>query len=177
MGEIKGFLKYERKEVKKESIDSRIKHYNEFVYPQTHDELITQGARCMDCGVPFCHSSCPLGNLIPEWNDLVYNNRWEEAAMRLLQTNNFPEFTGRVCPAPCENSCVVSINTPAVTIKNIEKAIIENAFEIATASKRITADTTIIELNRDDKAYTKAADGYADMINACSRCHVIIISW
>jgi len=83
----------------------------------------------MDCGIPFCQSGCPVNNLIPEWNDLVYKNKWNEAANRLLSTNNFPEFTGRVCPAPCENSCVLSINTPAVTIKNIEKAIIENAFK------------------------------------------------
>ncbi len=104
MGEVKGFLKYDRVELKKESIESRIKHYNEFLHPQTEEELKSQGARCMECGIPFCQSGCPVDNLIPEWNDLVYRDKWEDAAQRLLSTNNFPEFTGRVCPAPCENS-------------------------------------------------------------------------
>ncbi len=129
MGEVKGFLKYDRLELKKESVDTRIKHYNEFLQPLSESELKSQGARCMDCGIPFCQSGCPVDNLIPEWNDLVYRDKWEDAATRLISTNNFPEFTGRVCPAPCENSCVVSINMPAVTIKNIEKSIIEKAFE------------------------------------------------
>ncbi|MCF6269814.1 MAG: glutamate synthase subunit beta [Melioribacteraceae bacterium] len=128
MGEVKGFLKYNRLELKKESVENRITHYNEFLQPLTEEELKTQGARCMDCGIPFCQSGCPIDNLIPEWNDLVYRDRWQDAAKRLLSTNNFPEFTGRVCPAPCETSCVVSINRPAVTIKNIEKSIIEKAF-------------------------------------------------
>ncbi|MBU0475771.1 MAG: glutamate synthase subunit beta [Bacteroidetes bacterium] len=129
MGEVKGFLKYDRLEVSKENVDSRIIHFNEFTKELTEDELKLQGARCMDCGIPFCQSGCPVDNLIPEWNDLVYKNKWDDAAKRLLSTNNFPEFTGRVCPAPCENSCVLDINTPAVTIKNIEKSIIEKAFE------------------------------------------------
>jgi len=129
MGEVKGFLKYDRLELKKESVEKRITHYNEFLQPLSEEELKSQGARCMDCGIPFCQSGCPVDNLIPEWNDLVYRDKWEDAATRLLSTNNFPEFTGRVCPAPCENSCVVSINMPAVTIKNIEKSIIEKAFE------------------------------------------------
>ncbi len=129
MGEVKGFLKYDRLELKKESVEKRVTHYNEFSQSLTEEELKSQGARCMDCGVPFCQSGCPVDNLIPEWNDLVYRDSWEDAAKRLLSTNNFPEFTGRVCPAPCENSCVVSINKPAVTIKNIEKSIIEKAFE------------------------------------------------
>ncbi len=129
MGEVKGYLKYDRLELKKEAVESRIKHYREFLLPQSEEDLKTQGARCMDCGIPFCQSGCPVDNLIPEWNDLVYKNKWEDAAKRLLSTNNFPEFTGRVCPAPCETSCVVNINKPAVTIKNIEKAIIEKAFK------------------------------------------------
>ncbi len=129
MGEVKGYLKYDRLEFGKESVEDRIKHYNDFLQPLTDDELKMQGARCMDCGIPFCQSGCPVNNLIPEWNDLIYRDRWEDAAKRLLSTNNFPEFTGRVCPAPCETSCVVSINRPAVTIKNIEKSIIERAFE------------------------------------------------
>jgi len=129
MGEVKGFLKYDRLEFKKESVENRVKHYNEFLDPLSEDELKSQGARCMDCGIPFCQSGCPVDNLIPEWNDLVYRDNWEEAAQRLLSTNNFPEFTGRICPAPCESSCVVGINMPAVTIKNIEKSVIEKAFE------------------------------------------------
>jgi glutamate synthase (NADPH/NADH) small chain len=137
MGEVKGFLKYDRLELSKEDVDSRIVHFNEFTNELTEDELKLQGARCMDCGIPFCQSGCPVDNLIPEWNDLVYKNKWDEAAKRLLSTNNFPEFTGRVCPAPCENSCVLDINTPAVTIKNIEKSIIEKAFNSGLISPKL----------------------------------------
>lgn len=129
MGEVKGFLKYDRVEFSKENVKDRVKHYNEFLKPLSDDQLKSQGARCMDCGIPFCQSGCPVDNLIPEWNDLVYHDKWEEAAKRLLSTNNFPEFTGRICPAPCEDSCVVYINKPAVTIKAIEKSIIEKAFD------------------------------------------------
>ncbi|PIQ07784.1 MAG: glutamate synthase [Ignavibacteriales bacterium CG18_big_fil_WC_8_21_14_2_50_31_20] len=129
MGEVKGYLKYKRLEVKKENVNSRINHFNEFTIELADKEIKLQGARCMDCGTPFCQSGCPVDNLIPEWNDLIYKNKWNDAAKRLLSTNNFPEFTGRVCPAPCESSCVLAINTPAVNIKNIEKAIIENAFQ------------------------------------------------
>lgn len=137
MGEIKGFIKYDRLEISKENVDLRIKHFSEFTKDLTDDELKLQGARCMDCGIPFCQSGCPVDNLIPEWNDLVYKNKWDDAAKRLLSTNNFPEFTGRVCPAPCENSCVLDINTPAVTIKNIEKSIIEKAFENGLISPKV----------------------------------------
>ncbi|MEI7812369.1 MAG: glutamate synthase subunit beta [Ignavibacteria bacterium] len=128
MGEIKGFIKYKRKDVEKESPESRVKHFNEFTLPLKEADITVQGARCMDCGIPFCQSGCPVGNIIPDWNDLVYRNQWASAAERLFKTNNFPEFTGRVCPAPCENSCVLAINQPAVTIKNIELSIIEKAF-------------------------------------------------
>src|SRR6266850_338769 len=129
MGDVKGFLKYPREDFHKEPTTERVKHWKEFYLEMPEDDLRKQGARCMDCGVPFCQSGCPIGNIIPDWNDLVYNNRWEEAIERLHKTNNFPEFTGRVCPAPCENSCVLAINGPAVTIKNIEVAIIEKAYE------------------------------------------------
>lgn len=128
MGEVKGYLKYDRIDIKKQPVEQRIKHFNEFNIQLEEDILKSQGARCMDCGTPFCHSGCPIGNIIPDWNDLVYKDRWEDALYRLLKTNNFPEFTGRVCPAPCENSCVLAINNPAVTIKNIELAIIEKAY-------------------------------------------------
>lgn len=129
MGEVRGFIKYKRKELSYENVQTRITHFNEITKSLSEKEIQDQGARCMDCGIPFCHSGCPVDNLIPDWNDLVYRGKWEEAIKQLHRTNNFPEFTGRVCPAPCENSCVLAINQPAVAIKNIEKTIIENAFE------------------------------------------------
>lgn len=132
MGKVTGFKEFDRKTEDYRAVELRLKDYGE-IFTGTHDEshLQTQGARCMDCGVPFCQSDdgCPINNLIPEWNDLVYNDKWEEALSRLLKTNNFPEFTGRVCPAPCEGSCVLGLNNPAVTIKNIEQAIIDKGFE------------------------------------------------
>ncbi len=129
MGDIKGFMKYNRKDFDKQKVPERIRHWKEFYKPMPEEDLRKQGARCMDCGVPFCQSGCPIGNIIPDWNDLVYNDRWQEAIERLHKTNNFPEFTGRICPAPCENACVLAINQPAVTIKNIEVAIIEKAYQ------------------------------------------------
>lgn len=129
MGDIKGFLKYKRQDFKKDSAPERLKHWKEFTKLLPEEELRLQGGRCMDCGVPFCQAGCPIGNIIPDWNDLVYDNRWQEAIERLHKTNNFPEFTGRVCPAPCENACVLAINQPAVTIKNIELSIIEKAYD------------------------------------------------
>jgi glutamate synthase (NADPH) small chain len=128
MGDVKGFIKYKKYDFKKVNVDERITNWNEFDIPLAEEELRTQGARCMDCGIPFCQSGCPIGNIIPDWNDLVYEGNWEEAFKRLNRTNNFPEFTGRVCPAPCENSCTLAINKDAVTIKNIEVSIIERAF-------------------------------------------------
>lgn len=122
-------MKYDRQDYKKDEIARRIKNFKEFTHLPATAELKKQGARCMDCGVPFCQSGCPIGNIIPDWNDLIYRDRWMDAIERLHKTNNFPEFTGRVCPAPCENSCVLGINAPPVTIKNIELAIIENAYE------------------------------------------------
>ncbi|WP_300428797.1 glutamate synthase subunit beta [Candidatus Thioglobus sp.] len=132
MGKVTGFKEFDRKTEDYRAVELRLKDYGE-IFTGTHDEahLKQQGARCMDCGVPFCQSSngCPIDNLIPEWNDLVYNDKWQEALTRLLKTNNFPEFTGRVCPAPCEGSCVLGISDPAVTIKNIEQAIVDKGFE------------------------------------------------
>src|SRR5205807_7542094 len=113
-----------------EPVPERLKHFNEFLKVLEPEELKRQGARCMDCGVPFCHTGCPLGNIIPDWNDLVYRDQWHEALERLHATNNFPEFTGRVCPAPCETSCVLGINQDPVTIKQIEWNIIDRAFEM-----------------------------------------------
>jgi glutamate synthase (NADPH/NADH) small chain len=129
MGKITGFLEFEREKVHKEAVPSRLKHWREFEERTPDEVLKRQGARCMDCGIPFCHKGCPLGNIIPDWNDLVYRGRWREAIERLHSTNNFPEFTGRICPAPCEEACVLNINNDPVTIKNIEKHIIDHAFE------------------------------------------------
>ena len=128
MGEATGFKKYERQELFKEPIESRKQHWNEFAKLPAEEELRIQGARCMDCGVPFCQYGCPVSNIIPDFNDLVYKDDWKAAFEKLMKTNNFPEFTGRVCPAPCEVSCVLAVNKPAVTIKNIELAIIERAY-------------------------------------------------
>ncbi|MEA3456930.1 MAG: glutamate synthase subunit beta [Campylobacterota bacterium] len=131
MGKITGFKEYDRKEISYAPIAERIKHYNEFTKPLAKEELEEQAARCMECGIPFCHSSygCPLGNIIPQFNDQVYRGKWENAFRNLMSTNNFPEFTGRVCPATCETACVLGINEEPVTIKNIELAIIEKAYK------------------------------------------------
>ena len=138
MGKPTGFLEIERKDMEDVSPLERIKHWNEFHLPMKPEAVENQAARCMDCGVPFCHtgvmlpsgaSGCPVYNLIPDWNDMLYKGHWDQALKLLLKTNNFPEFTGRVCPAPCEGACVLGINEPPVTIKNHEYAIIENAFE------------------------------------------------
>jgi len=129
MGDVRGFMKYGRKVSGKEPVPERIRHYREFLTILSDDELHKQGARCMDCGVPFCHTGCPLGNIIPDWNDLVYRDQWHEAINRLHSTNNFPEFTGRVCPAPCEAACVLGINEDPVAIKQIECSIADHAFD------------------------------------------------
>jgi glutamate synthase (NADPH/NADH) small chain len=129
MGKITGFLEYEREAPHKEPVADRLRHWREFELKLPEETLRAQGARCMDCGIPFCHKGCPLGNIIPDWNDLVYRNRWKEAIERLHSTNNFPEFTGRICPAPCEEACVLNINDDPVTIKSIEKNIIDYAFK------------------------------------------------
>jgi glutamate synthase (NADPH/NADH) small chain len=131
MGKTTGFLEFGRESYTTESVEERITHYREFAQSLMETALAEQGARCMDCGTPFCHSSygCPVMNLIPEWNDMVYRDQWREAYDRLEMTNNFPEITGRLCPAPCESACTLSINNSPVTIKQIELAIIEKAFD------------------------------------------------
>src|SRR3954471_16953450 len=129
MGKITGFLEIARVEVPHEAKETRKKHYREFI-PRLSDQAAgLQGARCMDCGIPFCLSGCPVNNIIPDWNDLVYRQDWKSAIEVLHSTNNFPEFTGRVCPAPCEEACVLRINDDAVGIKSIEHAIIDKAWE------------------------------------------------
>jgi glutamate synthase (NADPH) small chain len=129
MGKVTGFLEYERNDRDYESVEERIRHWREFVLPLPEPETRTQAARCMDCGVPYCHTGCPVNNQIPDWNDLVYRGNWEEAARNLHSTNNFPEFTGRVCPAPCEASCTLNLDDNPVTIKTIECAIADRAIE------------------------------------------------
>jgi glutamate synthase (NADPH/NADH) small chain len=129
VGKATGFLEIKRKKWPTRPIAERLGDWKEIYLPYPTDELAKQGARCMDCGIPFCHQGCPLGNLIPDWNDLVYRDRWREAIERLHATNNFPEFTGRLCPAPCEGSCVLGINDDPVTIKAVEVSIIDRAFD------------------------------------------------
>ncbi len=129
MGKITGFLEFERETEQYQPVKDRIKDYKEFTVEMPEKKLKDQGARCMDCGIPFCHSGCPLGNLIPDFNDAVYRGKWQKAANILHSTNNFPEFTGRLCPAPCEEACVLGINEDPVTIENIEKNIVEQAFK------------------------------------------------
>ena len=129
MGKATGFIEIARLKPPARPVAERVRDWNEVYLPQAVPSLRDQGARCMDCGVPFCHEGCPLGNLVPDWNDLVYRDRWRPAFERLMATNNFPEFTGRLCPAPCEGACVLGINSDPVTIKSIELAIVERAFD------------------------------------------------
>ena len=129
MGKVSGFLDYPRVNPARRPTDQRIHDWQEVYEPFPIPQLRDQAARCMDCGIPFCHTGCPLNNIIPDWNDLVYKDRWREALQVLHATNNFPDFTGRICPAPCEAACVLGINSDAVTIKNIEKTIAERGFE------------------------------------------------
>ncbi|MDE2353660.1 MAG: glutamate synthase subunit beta [Betaproteobacteria bacterium] len=129
MGKITGFMEIERQEPQSQPPAERIRSYHEFTLPLSEAEVSRQGARCMDCGIPFCQTGCPVNNIIPDWNDLVYRGYWKEALDSLHSTNNFPEFTGRICPAPCEAACVLNINNDAVTIKNIEHTIIDKGWE------------------------------------------------
>src|SRR3989449_1058662 len=131
MADVKGFLKYAREGPKRRPVELRIQDWKEFYEPISEDKLKAQGARCMDCGVPFCQSNhgCPVVNLIPEWNDLVHRGRWKDALKALHATNNFPEFTGRLCPAPCESACVLGINSDPVSIRVIEWNIIDKGFD------------------------------------------------
>jgi glutamate synthase (NADPH) small chain len=129
MGKSTGFMEFPREQAPRRPVTERINDWFEIYLDFPEEKLQKQGARCMDCGVPFCHTGCPVNNIIPDWNDLVYRGRWKEAVRQLHATNNFPEFTGRICPAPCEAACVLGINEPAVTIKQIEKNIVERGFQ------------------------------------------------
>jgi glutamate synthase (NADPH/NADH) small chain len=146
MGKTTGFLEFKRQDETYQTPKDRIKNYEEFTIPLKESKLKDQGARCMDCGIPFCHSGCPLGNLIPDFNDKVYQGKWKEAAEILHSTNNFPEFTGRLCPAPCEEACVLGINEDPVSIENIEKNIVETAFTegwITAKPPKVRTDKTV----------------------------------
>jgi glutamate synthase (NADPH) small chain len=129
MGKVTGFIEFTRELPQRRPVTERVNDYFEIYKPFPQEAVQTQAARCMDCGVPFCHTGCPVNNIIPDWNDFVYRDRWKDAIRQLHATNNFPEFTGRICPAPCEAACVLGINEPPVTIKNIEKSIVEHAFK------------------------------------------------
>ena len=159
MGKTTGFMEFERKDETYAPVKDRIKNYKEFTKPLKENELKDQGARCMDCGIPFCHSGCPLGNLIPDFNDAVYQGKWKKATEILHSTNNFPEFTGRLCPAPCEEACVLGINEDPVSIENIEKNIVETAFK----NKWIKPN---IPLNRTDKKVAIIGSGPAGLAAA-----------
>ena len=149
MADPKGFLTTRDRELpRRRPVDVRIRDWKEVYEPQDAEQLKRQAGRCMDCGIPFCHNGCPLGNLIPEWNDLTFRGDWHEAIERLHATNNFPEFTGRLCPAPCESSCVLGINQPAVTIKQVEVSIIDHAFAqgwvLPQPPERLTGQTVAV---------------------------------
>ena len=159
MGKDTGFKEFERKTPAYQPVEERIRHWREFAIPLAQEEVEIQGARCMNCGVPFCHEGCPLGNVIPDFNDHAYHGKWQRALKALYSTNNFPEFTGRICPAPCESACVLAINEPAVTIKNIEVAIIERAFEEGWAEPRPPR-------NRTDKTVAVVGSGPAGLAAA-----------
>ncbi len=142
MGKVTGFLEIDRQERKYAPAADRVRHYNEFIIPLSEEGTRNQAARCMDCGIPYCQSGCPVNNQIPDWNDLIYNNRWEEASRNLHSTNNFPEFTGRICPAPCEASCTLNIDDNPVTIKSIECAIVDRAWSEGWLKPEIAAEKT-----------------------------------
>ena len=128
MGKPTGFIEYPRHDRGYKPVEERIRHFDEFVVPLSEQELSTQGARCMDCGIPFCHQGCPVNNLIPDWNDLDWKGEWQRALKVLHSTNNFPEFTGRICPAPCQESCTLNLQDQPVTIKTIECAIVDKGW-------------------------------------------------
>jgi len=144
MGKVTGFLEYDRQEQKYQLAGERIRHFREFTLPLDDGDLKKQAARCMDCGIPFCHgpTGCPVHNQIPDWNELVFQNDWEEAARNLHSTNNFPEFTGRICPAPCEEACTLNLENQPVTIKTIEQAIADKAWEMGWIKPEIATAST-----------------------------------
>jgi glutamate synthase (NADPH) small chain len=144
VGKVTGFLEIKRKKPPARPVAERVRDWNEYYLPYPVDELTKQAARCMDCGIPFCHQGCPLGNIIPDWNDLVYRNQWREAIDRLHATNNFPEWTGRLCPAPCEGACVLGINDDPVTIKGVERAFDEGWVGVEPPAARTGKQVAVV---------------------------------
>src|SRR5436853_2788977 len=142
MGKITGFMEFDRRDRHYRPVGERVKHWREFVEPLAKEEVKKQAARCMDCGIPYCHNGCPVNNQIPDWNDLVYRDQWKTAALNLHSTNNFPEVTGRVCPAPCEASCTLNIDDNPVTIKTIECAIADRAWDNGWVKPEMPAQKT-----------------------------------
>ncbi|VAW75083.1 Glutamate synthase [NADPH] small chain [hydrothermal vent metagenome] len=142
MGKPTGFMEYAREDRAYKPVEERVKHYDEFVIPLSDGNLSTQGARCMDCGIPFCHEGCPVNNIIPDWNDLVWKGEWQRASDVLHSTNNFPEFTGRICPAPCQEACTLNLTDEPVTIKTIECAIVDKAWDNGWIKPHIAAHKT-----------------------------------
>ncbi len=142
MGKVTGFIDYERAKQPYRPVAERVKDFKQVMLPWQTEPLKTQASRCMDCGIPFCHQGCPLGNMIPDWNDLVYREQWQDAIERLHATNNFPEFTGTLCPAPCEGACVLGINDNPVNIKAIELSIIEKAWQEGWIQPQIAQQKT-----------------------------------
>ena len=159
MGDVKGFMKYDRDLPGKRDPKTRIDDYKEIYEEFTEEKTLNQAARCMDCGIPFCHNGCPLGNIIPDFNDAVYNEDWQEAYEILSSTNNFPEFTGRICPAPCEKACVLGINSDPVTIEHIEKSIAERAYQEGWV-------TPLTDIERTGKKVAVVGSGPAGMAAA-----------
>ena len=159
MGKLRGFMEFGRETAKRLPVQQRLSNYKEFDEKLDEEALAKQGARCMDCGVPFCHKGCPLGNVIPDWNHFNYLGKAEAAIERLHSTNNFPEFTGRVCPAPCEAACVLNINDDAVSIKLIEKQTIDRAFDKGLVKPRVADEKT-------DKTVAVVGSGPAGMAAA-----------
>ncbi|MFV2092355.1 MAG: glutamate synthase subunit beta, partial [Hyphomicrobiales bacterium] len=142
MGKVTGFLEYDRQEQKYQLASDRIRHFREFVLPISERDVERQAARCMDCGIPFCHTGCPVNNQIPDWNDLVYHDDWQQALQNLHSTNNFPEFTGRICPAPCEASCTLNLFETPVTIKSIECALVDRGWQEGWISPQVPSART-----------------------------------
>ncbi len=159
MGKVTGFLEYDRVENKSISPETRVKNFKEFIIPYSGKVLNEQASRCMNCGIPYCHSSCPVNNLIPEWNELVYDEDWENALKTLHSTNNFPEFTGRICPAPCEASCTLNIEDNPVAIKSIERSIIDKGYEMGWVVPEINK-------NKTDKKIAVVGSGPAGLASA-----------
>lgn len=171
MGQVDGFLTYKRHSLAYEEVDERTKHYKEFVKPVSEKETNEQAARCMDCGIPFCHSGCPLGNKIPDFNDAVYRDDFKEAWGILKSTNNFPEFTGRICPAPCEGSCVLGIHNDPVSIEHIEKTIAEEAF----AQGWETSHNVMIKSGKSVAVIGSGPAGLAAADQLCKQGHDVTV--